>query len=109
MLKAFKKSSSRPGAGTRGAVYGGTESQMLEPISASRELGGLREWGFPIDILGQMWCFIISIPDLCPFSFFLTPLSLEGVGIFFLKIYVSENAFSSHFEALFIVVLLVLW
>ena len=26
---------------------------------------------FPlIGILGQMWCLIVSIPDLCPFSYF---------------------------------------
>ena len=25
---------------------------------------------FPIDILGQMWCLIVSIPDLCPLSYF---------------------------------------
>ena len=23
---------------------------------------------FPIDILGQVWCLIVSIPDLCPLS-----------------------------------------
>ena len=25
---------------------------------------------FPIGILGQVWCLIVSIPDLCPFSYF---------------------------------------
>ena len=25
---------------------------------------------FPIDILGQVWYLIVSIPDLCPLSFF---------------------------------------
>ena len=31
------------------------------------------QWGscyFPIDILGQVWCLIVSIPDLCPLSYF---------------------------------------
>ena len=26
----------------------------------------------PISILGQVWCLIVSIPDLCPFSNFVT-------------------------------------
>ena len=30
---------------------------------------------FPIGILGQVWCLIISIPDICPFSY------LEAVQI----------------------------
>ena len=25
---------------------------------------------FPIGILGQLWCCIVSIPDLCPLSYF---------------------------------------
>ena len=25
---------------------------------------------FPIAILGQVWCLIVSIPDLCPLSYF---------------------------------------
>ena len=25
---------------------------------------------FPIGILGQVWCLIVSIPDLCLFSYF---------------------------------------
>ena len=25
---------------------------------------------FPIGILGQVWCLIVSIPDLCPLSYF---------------------------------------
>ena len=25
---------------------------------------------FPIGLLGQMWCLIVSIPDLCPLSYF---------------------------------------
>ena len=25
---------------------------------------------FPINILGQVWCLIVSIPDLCPLSYF---------------------------------------
>ena len=25
---------------------------------------------FPIGNLGQMWCLIVSIPDLCPLSYF---------------------------------------
>ena len=25
----------------------------------------------PIGILGQVWCLIVSIPDLCPLSYFL--------------------------------------
>ena len=36
---------------------------------------GLTSWlsfvvsNFPIGILGQLWCLIVSIPDLCPFSY----------------------------------------
>ena len=30
----------------------------------------LRSCHFPIGILGQVWCLIVSIPDLCPFSYF---------------------------------------
>ena len=30
---------------------------------------------FPIGILGQVWCLIVLIPDLCPF------LTLKNVGI----------------------------
>ena len=30
---------------------------------------------FPIGILGQVWCLIVSIPDLCPFSYFYLPIS----------------------------------
>ena len=26
---------------------------------------------FPIGILGQVWCLIVSIPDLCPLSYFM--------------------------------------
>ena len=25
---------------------------------------------FPFGILGQVWCLIVSIPDICPFSYF---------------------------------------
>ena len=25
---------------------------------------------FPFGILGQVWCLIVSIPDLCPLSYF---------------------------------------
>ena len=25
---------------------------------------------FPIRVLGQVWCLIVSIPDLCPLSYF---------------------------------------
>ena len=25
---------------------------------------------FPIGVLGQVWCLIVSIPDLCPVSYF---------------------------------------
>ena len=25
---------------------------------------------FPIGILGQVWCSIVSIPDLCPLNYF---------------------------------------
>ena len=25
---------------------------------------------FPCGILGQVWCLIVSIPDLCPLSYF---------------------------------------
>ena len=28
--------------------------------------------GLPIGILGQVWCLIVSIPDLCPRSYFFT-------------------------------------
>ena len=28
---------------------------------------------FPIGILGQAWCLIVSIPDLCPLSYFFLP------------------------------------
>ena len=27
---------------------------------------------FPIGILGLMWCLIVSIPDICPLSYFYT-------------------------------------
>ena len=27
---------------------------------------------FPIGILDQMWCLIVSLPDLCPLSYFFT-------------------------------------
>ena len=30
----------------------------------------LRSCHFPIGILGQVWCLIVSIPDLCPRSYF---------------------------------------
>ena len=30
----------------------------------------LRRCRFPIGILGQVWCLIVSIPDLCPLSYF---------------------------------------
>ena len=29
---------------------------------------------FPIGILGQVRCLIVSIPDLCPLSYFVSPL-----------------------------------
>ena len=34
---------------------------------------GLTSWlsfHFPIGILGQVWCLILSIPDFCPLSYF---------------------------------------
>ena len=31
---------------------------------------GLTSWFFTIGILGQVWCVIVSIPDLCLFSDF---------------------------------------
>ena len=37
---------------------------------------GLTSWlsffmsNFPIGILGQVWCSIVSIPDLCPLPYF---------------------------------------
>ena len=37
---------------------------------------GLTSWlsffmsNFPIGILGQVWCLIVSIPDLCPLPYF---------------------------------------
>ena len=34
---------------------------------------------FPTGILGQVWCFIVLIPDLCPFSYFnLHKIRLKG-------------------------------
>ena len=33
---------------------------------------------FPIGILGQVWCLIVSIPDLFPFSYFVWPSSLRA-------------------------------
>ena len=30
----------------------------------------LRRCHFPIGILGHVWCLIISIPDLCPLSYY---------------------------------------
>ena len=30
----------------------------------------LWSYHFPIGILGQVWCLIVWIPDLCPFSYF---------------------------------------
>ena len=35
----------------------------------------------PIGILGQVWCLIVSIPDLCPLSSFYEVLE-EGVSDF---------------------------
>ena len=31
---------------------------------------------FPIGILGQVWCWIVSIPDLCPLSYFAIILNI---------------------------------
>ena len=31
---------------------------------------------FPIGILGQVWCLIVSIPDLCPLSYFVPDAGL---------------------------------
>ena len=28
---------------------------------------------FPCGVLGQVWCLIVLIPDLCPFYYFLNP------------------------------------
>ena len=40
---------------------------------------------FPIGILGQVWCLIVSIPDLCPFSYFENKENIRGSGPVLLK------------------------
>ena len=39
---------------------------------------------FPIGILGQVWCLVVSIPDLCPLSHFDVAISLYLSVCFFL-------------------------
>ena len=38
----------------------------------------LRSCQFPIGILGQVWCLIVSIPDLCPLSYFVITKILDN-------------------------------
>ena len=45
---------------------------------------------FPIGILGQVWCLIVSIPDLCPFSYLYTFFS-EKNGLFELKFHMEYS------------------
>ena len=40
----------------------------------------LRRFLFPFGILGQVWCLIVSIPDLCPLSFFALSISYDIVS-----------------------------
>ena len=53
--------------------------KMFVDALLSRAGKGLTSWLsfaclFPIGILGQVWCLIVSIPDLCPLSnFHLSP------------------------------------
>ena len=35
---------------------------------------------FPYGILDQVWCLIVSIPDLCPLSFFVQTLKVQRLG-----------------------------
>ena len=46
---------------------------------------------FPIGILGQAWCLIVSIPDLCPLSYFVSVpnvlmLPVSGLSYMSIKI-----------------------
>ena len=33
---------------------------------------------FPCGILGQVWCLIVSFPDLCHLSYFVRPIKTDG-------------------------------
>ena len=33
-----------------------------------------------VGILGQVWCLIVSIPDLCTFFYFYTRIYIEGIN-----------------------------
>ena len=35
---------------------------------------------FPIGILGQVWCLIVSIPDLCPLFYFVLAKSIKLIS-----------------------------
>ena len=41
---------------------------------------------FPIDILGQVWYLIVSIPDLCKLSYFYNFVCTDSTEIFFSKL-----------------------
>ena len=50
---------------------------------------------FPIGILGQVWCLIVSIPDICPFPCFggteSTLFKLCTVSLFMMDLFVHIN------------------
>ena len=39
---------------------------------------------FPIGILGQVWCWIVSIPELCPLSYFVLVHEYKDHTCFFM-------------------------
>ena len=51
---------------------------------------------FPIGILGQVWCLIVSIPDLCPLSYFLYDNMHRGYKTFFMLNSGEHEIFPAH-------------
>ena len=50
---------------------------LWSPAELSFVISNCEVVTFPVGILGQVWCLIVSIPDLCHFSYFDFTLSLE--------------------------------
>ena len=72
-------------------------------------LNSLEKQFFPIGILGQVWCLIVSIPDLCPLSYFVWctylpafyKLVCKGPYLIFPNVYMHVESHISHAQILF--------
>ena len=73
------------------------EQESIENIDWSS-----RSPDFPICILGQVWCLIVSIPDVCPLSYFIAKNPCGTLFIDWFRVVLTHHGvfigWSRHYE-----------